>query len=169
MKTWESLYRILQRINLTLGVIAGIIVVVASIITSYDVLMRYGFDAPTTWAGELACYLMVYVVFLGLALALQNGAHVSVEMFLELANERTQWVLRLLGGTIVAVFGGILTWQTAVVAFDSFRYNWISSSMMAMPLKYVYLVGPVGSFLFTFTSILLLVKIFVNRPGKGPS
>lgn len=166
MKSAERFYRILWRINKYLCVLAGIIVIVASIIIGYDVVLRYGFAAPTTWAGELACFMMVYVVFLGLGFALQNGAHVSVDLFLEWANERTQWILRLLGGIIVVVFGVILTWQTSVVAYDSFRYNWVSSSMMAMPLKYIYFAGPLGSSLFTLTGVFILIGRIAKRPGK---
>lgn len=168
MKDSEDFFRVLRRVNIYLSVLAGIIVIVASIITTYDVVMRYGYAAPTTWAGELACFMMVYVVFLGLGFALQNGSHVSVDLFLEWASEGTQWVLRLLGGIIVLGFGVILTWQTSATVYDSFRYNWTSPSMMAMPLKYVYLIGPLGGGLFTLTSIFTLLKMIGERPGKEP-
>ena len=166
MKDGDGFFQILRQVNTYLCVLAGIVVIVASIITTYDVVMRYGYAAPTTWAGELASFMMVYVVFLGLGFALQNGAHVSVDLFLEWASENTQWVLRLLGGIIVLVFGVVLTWQTSALAYDSYRYNWTSSSMMAMPLKYIYIAGPLGSALFTLTGIFTLIRRIAERPGK---
>ena len=166
MKGEEKIYRILRHINTYLCAFAGILIIIASIITSYDVVMRYGYAAPTTWAGELASFMMVYVVFLGLGFAMQNGAHVSVDLFLEWAGEGAQWLLGLLGGIIVLVFGVVLTWQTTALAYDSYKYSWVSSSMLAMPLKYIYFAGPLGSALFTLTSVFTLIRRIAERPGK---
>ena len=163
MKSLEDFERVYRRFNVALGFLAGVIVIVAGLIIAYDVVMRYIFARPTTWAGELACFLMVYVVFMGLALALLDGSHVSVELFIDMTHGRARWVLLLLGEIIVVAFGAVLTWQMTLVTYDSIRYQWISSSMLAMPLKYVYVVGPLGCLLFTIASVLLLGKRLKHR------
>ncbi len=166
VKDWEVIDRALRRVNFTFAALGGLALVICGTIVVFDVVMRYVFNDPTLWVQDAARFLLVYLVFFGLALTLQDRAHVSVDLFLEMQDEPRKWALRLVGGTLVVVFGIFLTWQTMAVTLDSIRLNWVSPSYLALPMKYVYVAGPLGSLLFTITAVLLVLRHATSRPSQ---
>jgi TRAP-type mannitol/chloroaromatic compound transport system permease small subunit len=54
----------------------------------YDVIVRYFFDAPTFWAYEVSWMLYSANFLLGLAYALREGAHVRVDVILNMFSTR---------------------------------------------------------------------------------
>jgi len=65
------------------GLISTCLVAAMLAIICYDVLLRYAFNAPTTWANELSVYLLAGITFLGLAHAHAERAHVRVDIVLD--------------------------------------------------------------------------------------
>lgn len=49
-------------------------------IVTVNVVFRYLLKMPLFWVTELACYILVYLIFFGAALALYRGEHVSVNV-----------------------------------------------------------------------------------------
>ena len=71
-----SLIRLIDGINEVVGKAVSFIAVIFAGMIIYDVIMRYGFNAPTTWAFDLTKMLYgFYFVMLG-GYALRHGAHV---------------------------------------------------------------------------------------------
>ena len=59
-----------------LAVIAGVAILVITVLISVDVLMRYFLDKPQLFVDELASFLQVFVIFGGLAYTFLVGGHV---------------------------------------------------------------------------------------------
>jgi TRAP-type mannitol/chloroaromatic compound transport system permease small subunit len=57
---------------------------------SYEVIARYAFSAPTTWAFDITYMLYATIFMLGAAYALHKGAHVRTDFFFEKWSIRTQ-------------------------------------------------------------------------------
>ena len=56
----------------------GVVCVVAMmVLTTVDVIARYVFNRPTLWADEIASYLLIAIVFLGLAPNAPRGCATS--------------------------------------------------------------------------------------------
>src|SRR6266496_5349262 len=146
----------LSRTNRALGVAAAALTVAMMAIVLYDVFRRYVFNDPTIWAFDLAGFLLVYLVFLGLPVALQEGSHVAVDIFL-LLFPRGRRVLQLIGLVLTVVYGAILTWVVARYTARAIELDWKAVSLVPIPLKYVYAVGPVGALLFTVTAVALVI------------
>lgn len=77
-KAWRSL---MGGLNAMLGVVCGGILILMLALTSVNVLMRYGFNAPIAWADQFTSYGLVYLTFIGAPYALSKGAHVSLDLF----------------------------------------------------------------------------------------
>jgi len=151
--------RALGRLNFGAGVLGAGLTVAMTAIVLYDVFRRYVLNDPTIWAFDVASFLLVYIIFLGLGLALQDGSHVSVDLFLELTRGRTRRALRLVGLTLTVLYGGILTWVISRYTIQAIELDWKAISLVPIPLKYVYVVGPLGALLFTLTAIVLTVRL----------
>lgn len=87
--------------NAMLGAICGGILILMLVLTSVNVLMRYGFNAPIAWADQFTSYGLVYLTFIGAPYALSKGAHVSLDLFsgmLQNANkDRLNVVVNIVG------------------------------------------------------------------------
>ena len=162
MGTWQTIDNALRRINWVLATLGALLLFGMNVVVVFDVIMRYAFNNATVWADDIARYTLVYVIFFGIALALHDGVHVSVDVFLELFDQRTVRILRLIGFVVVAAFGAVLTWQTAVITIDAIRLNWVSSSLLAVPMKLVYPAGTIGSLLFTLTAVSMGVRFALS-------
>jgi C4-dicarboxylate transporter DctQ subunit len=110
---------------------AGVLCVVAmTIVITYEVALRYLFNAPTMWADEIASYLLIAIVFLGLAQNLRQGTHIRIDVITSLVSPRTQQVLEIFAYAIGIVFSAMLavgTWTR----FDNF---WIRHTSSDSPL-----------------------------------
>ena len=74
----------------------GVACVVAMMfITTADVVARYVFNRPTMWADEMASYLLIAIVFLGLAQNLRTDAHIRIDALTSLLSLRTRAVLEV--------------------------------------------------------------------------
>ena len=59
----------------------------------YEVVARYGFNAPTIWAYDVTFMLYATIFMLGAAYALHKGAHIRTDFFFEKWSIRTRGVI----------------------------------------------------------------------------
>ena len=45
----EGLVTVIDRVSVSSGIAAGIVMFMIALMTGYDVILRYVFDKPTTW------------------------------------------------------------------------------------------------------------------------
>jgi TRAP-type mannitol/chloroaromatic compound transport system permease small subunit len=78
--------------DLTGSVIAWLTVPLVGSV-AYEVIARYVFSAPTTWAFDLTYMLYGAVFMLGAAYALHKGAHIRTDFFWESFTPRTRGLI----------------------------------------------------------------------------
>ena len=122
------------------------------VISVFEIVSRYGFNAPTFWATEISTYVGVAAVFLSLAYAEVRGEHVRVEAFLEqLSEARRAPVLRLANwlGVVFIAFCTVEMARYLVADYNAGTRNWgLMSTLLWIPQVPVVL-GLAG-----FTAIL---------------
>lgn len=57
---------------------AGAALAAITIAYSYEVVARYGFNAPTTWASDYVSYFLCASVFLALPYVTRHGEHIAI-------------------------------------------------------------------------------------------
>ena len=83
----RALVRAVDRISHFCGMLAAVLVIVLVVLMLYDVVLRYAFNAPTSWGNDLNAFLMGGSFVLSIAYAMSTDAHVRVDL---LYNERTR-------------------------------------------------------------------------------
>jgi TRAP-type C4-dicarboxylate transport system permease small subunit len=68
----------MSKINRLLLEVCKYLIIVMTVTTFIQVIMRYVFVAPLTWPDELGRYLLVWSCCLGSAYAMKDGLHVSL-------------------------------------------------------------------------------------------
>ena len=91
-------------------VIAGVGVVVMTIMVFFQVVMRYVFSLPTSWSDEIAQYCMLWSVYLSVSWAVRERAHIRVMNFINLFPLTIKNALVVFSDFMWFIFGVLVFW-----------------------------------------------------------
>jgi TRAP-type mannitol/chloroaromatic compound transport system permease small subunit len=169
----RAFVRAADRISYLCGVMAAILVIVLVVLMLYDVLLRYAFNAPTTWGNDLNTFLMGGSFVLSIAYALSTDAHVRVDL---LYNERTRPRLAyvdLVGMALIVLPAlAVISWGLLVHLQDGIRTGERTGSggwnPVVWPFRAVMLVGFVIFTIQVLAEIIKRVAWISGRPFDAP-
>lgn len=101
---------VIDRLNRWLGANLCWLYLVAVIVTAYEVVMRYIFNAPTDWAFELTILLCAVCYLLAGGWVTQKEAHIAITSLPQLAPPRLRWWLRLFANLVGLAATAGLAW-----------------------------------------------------------
>ncbi|BHH85054.1 TRAP transporter small permease subunit [Desulforhopalus sp. 52FAK] len=107
----------------------------------YEVIMRYGFNAPTTWGFEATAFLYGMHYMFGISYTDVKKGHVQVDIFSSLAPEKVQAALRAI--TTVVLFMPVMICMTvsaskfAISSVEGLERNSTSWAPIIYPFKIV--------------------------------
>jgi len=152
-------FRLLSRLVESLVILlAGIIV---AIVTA-EVTLRYLFSHSMIFTEELSRYLMVWIVFLGSALAIRDGSHIHIQILVKRLGPRMQQNVKLASYALIIAFLVFITVEGLKILPRQLQQMCIT---IDISLFYFYLAIPVGSILMI---IFLLPIIRQTLAGKSP-
>ena len=133
---------------------AGVVALVAMMaIVTFDVILRYFFNDPTVWAGEVASFLTIWVVFFGLGQNMRQGDHIRIDVITNLLSRRMRLVLDVFAHAIAIVFSVVL-FMGCWVRFDNFWVRrTVSDSPIMIPLWIPMLPVLVGAAVFGLAAV----------------
>ena len=127
---------------------------------SYEVVMRYFFNAPTIWAEELSRLAQVWATWLAAAWTLKNRRLIAVGILYD----RLPAPLRRLaaGFTLlfIAAFSAVTLYYGAAITVESARLGRKTATMLDMPLWVAEIAVPVGVGLLLVQSLVELVRLW---------
>lgn len=114
---------------------AGVLCVITMmLVVTFEVISRYLLNAPTVWSDEIASYLLIAIVFLGLAQNLRLGSHIRIDIITNLVSVRTGVWLELFAYAVGLVFSIMLVVGTWIRFENFWMRNTISDSPLMTPL-----------------------------------
>lgn len=143
--------------------ILAILIVGIILSTSWGVITRYILDSAASWTGELATYLLIWITFLGSALAVVEGGHMNFDLILESLPPTAHKIVKLLGNITLLYFAGVLTYYGAVVALST-----VTDHALTMPISksIFYAAMPVSGIIMVIGYLLDTLKIFGRIESK---
>ncbi len=102
----------IDRLSIFLGEKISYVFLVSVIITAYEVVMRYGFNAPTTWVHDGATALSATGFLMSGCYVLQQRRHISITVIYDAMPRGIAKILDLVNSSIVVAFLGLLTWAS---------------------------------------------------------
>lgn len=122
-----------------------------------EVFSRYLFDSPTLWAFEISYMVMGAIFMLGLANALRQGQHVSVDVISLRLGTRTNAAIRAFFYTLFLPLVCWLSWELAKYFYESYENGERSGRSAWNPVMWpVYSVWFIG---FSILSLQLLAEL----------
>lgn len=138
--------------------VSGFVLLGASLITSYDVVMRYVFRSPTIWALELSQYSLLLATFLGGSFALETKSYVAVDFVKNRMPKNVQRILDVLSTVVIVFTFMLLGWLSTKFTYVCFLKNWTTSTPLRVPIYLPLLLIPIGSFLMVLKQISCQIK-----------
>lgn len=149
---------VLAACSALLATLVGVVIV--------SVVFRYVLNSSLVWGEELARYLAIWVVFLGLSAAHRRGEHVSVGSMLRfLPFVRTRRARRI-AELVTFLLCALVTWAGAEATWFNFQ-NHQTSPALQIPIAWAYLAIPVGFLLMTLQSLNRLVAPEPDTTEEG--
>lgn len=111
--------RVIDKFTDFTGTLVAWLIVPLMLAVGYEVMMRYVFDAPTTWVFDITYMLYAAIFMLGAAYALHKGAHIRTDFYFEKWSVRTQGMIDAVA-YIVFFFPSLITFL--VVSGDQAWY-----------------------------------------------
>lgn len=103
-----------------LGLVVAVLTAAMTLAVVYEVVARYFFNRPTSWAVDFTEYALLYVTFLGAPWVLRERAHIRIEIVTERLGARTQLALAAFVGLLGAGVSAVLMWQGVEVAWEAY-------------------------------------------------
>lgn len=92
------------------GKIVAFLIVIATVQITFEVVMRYLFNAPTFWGLEVTIWLCAAMYTMGGAYALLHNAHVRVDVFYIRWSPRVKAIVELITAPLFFIGVATLFW-----------------------------------------------------------
>ena len=151
----------IDTLNDKLGFYGSYLVLPLIAVVGWEVMMRYAFNAPTSWAFEVTVFIYGVHYTLALAYAHKSDTHVAIDVFESRLSEKPRTVLRIFTNLFLFMPTiGLLAVYTSQLAFFSWR-QWEHASSSWAPALYPYkTIMAIGFILLLLQGIAKLIQDF---------
>lgn len=149
----------IERLIHLAGRAASLLILLIMVIVTYEVLSRYLFNAPTSWAWLINKQIFGVFVLIGGSYALIHDSHIRIEMLYEHYPPAMKTVIRWLTLLTGLFFLGCLLWKSSVMGLDAWQTKEKAPGIFKLPLYPLKLFMPVGTALF----ILGCIAVFSRK------
>jgi TRAP-type C4-dicarboxylate transport system permease small subunit len=108
-----------------------------------QVVMRYIFGNSLSWSEELARYLFVWQVWLGVSYAARNRTHLRITILKDRLGPGAQKILELAVTAIWVGFGLFVVFKGTQLVMRVAMFNQVSAALQ-LPMMYIHMAVPVG-------------------------
>lgn len=154
----NGLERALARVEAVFATVTVIVMLAIMAIVSVDVVLRYLFHSPLSWAFDLiGLYLMAAVFFLSLSATHADNGHVGVDLLLRRLPESGRRVSEIITCLVALPFFAALAAMGAGRAIGNYLNHDTLSGLIAWPTWIAAALVPLGSGLMVARLSLRLV------------
>jgi TRAP-type transport system small permease protein len=127
-----------------------------------EVVARSFFATSLQFVDEYASYALVWLTYLGISVALHDGALFNVELVSDRLSRRIRAALQVLWDILGLAFAVTLVWQSVRQVMSSYEREMVAPTVLATPLWLPQLVMPIGGALL----VLVLTAIAAADVGR---
>jgi TRAP-type C4-dicarboxylate transport system permease small subunit len=152
-----------------LGLAAAQLYQQCALITSYEVVMRYVFRAPTQWAFEVVMVLCASAWVLSVGYVTRHRRHIGITVLYVLAPPRVRRVLDLFINLVAIGAVALLlyaAWEPAMRAIGSIQRTGSAFNSPEPTILKTMLV--IGAALYLLQLIVNLVKLLRHEEDEAP-
>lgn len=152
----HGLVAVVQHANRWTHYVAGVVLIVLTMITVANIVGRAVFNMPVPGTVELTEMLMVIIVYLGFGYAEHQGDHISVDLLYERSGRMMRLVLTVVNGLVGSFVMGLVAWHLYQYAGVLSRGGY-ESAILEVPLGPLALIAVGATVLFVLAMLATAV------------
>jgi TRAP-type mannitol/chloroaromatic compound transport system permease small subunit len=151
----------IERLIEAVGATASFLILVIMTIITYEVIARYAFNAPTSWAWLINRQFFGVFVMVAGSYALMHGQHIRIEVLYDRFPHPVKTAVRWLSLMAALIFLGSLLWKGGIMGLEAWKSGEKAVGMFRLPLYPLKMFIPIGTGLF-----ILGCLVFFSRKDK---
>jgi TRAP-type C4-dicarboxylate transport system permease small subunit len=154
-----------KRLGAIVESVAAVLLAVVVVIVLVQIFGRYILQVSLSWPEELARYVLVWLMFFGVAAAAAPRSQIVVDTNLVLVSPRVRRILEVIGALAGLVAVGLLVWTSQALVFGPASRS--TSPATGIPSFWIYLAVPVGGVLLGLFALADLTRLLRGEPPPG--
>jgi TRAP-type C4-dicarboxylate transport system permease small subunit len=152
--------KIFKLINKVFEIFLVAIVALQAILLMVGVVFRYAFDSPIVWGDEIVRYSLIWMTFVGAAMATKENQHISVDVIDQVLPKHGQRILNWLVDAVVIAFMVFFIYYG--IRMTDFQRGMFGETLSWFSYAYVYVSIPIGAL---FTIVYTVTKYVIREDG----
>jgi len=158
--------RFIDSVSERFSQIATVLFFVIGLMISYEVVSRYVFLAPTSWAEEGARLLQLWATYLAMGFVLRQNGLIRITVLTEMIGARGRQILEIFSLLWILVFSVFAFWLGIGVVIESVETGRATATMNQVPKFWTESAIPTGFFVLILQALAQLWRQFRN-PSDG--
>lgn len=157
---------VLEKVLWVLGRISSMLLLFLVCVISFEVIMRYAFNSPTTWAWILNLHVWLVTMLCAGVFAFQEGSHIRIEVIYDSFPYKFRVFVKYLTLFLFWVFAVSLVWKGYFMAASSVTGGEIARGPFPMPIYPFKIMVPLVALLLLVqgTSFILKQDVSAVKP-----
>jgi TRAP-type C4-dicarboxylate transport system permease small subunit len=153
VKILNRLGQVFDHLLWIFAVVSAVLIIAMTLLTDYEVFMRYIFGSGQGWVTELIDNILLYMTFFGVAWLLKEDGHVSVDLVYSNLSPKKKLIIDLIVTALGSAACLFMTWHSALISADNIQRGIREYKTMAAPRGIILAVIPFGFFTLTIEYI----------------
>lgn len=128
---------------------SGLMMVAIMLVVCFEVVMRFFFNSPVSWATEVPELMLLTMVWCGVAYTAQIEGHVRLEFITSHLGKRARGLLAILTNFAAFVVTSTFVWQGASLLKSALQEGWHTSSLVPIIIWPWLVFLPLGALLMS--------------------
>lgn len=116
-------------LNKVLNLLAGLSMTVMVVLTTYQVIVRYIFNSPSTWSEELVGYLFGWSTMLGATIVSGERGHMNIPVLVDRFNPTMRKAFHIFAEVIAFIF------SATILVFGGFQVSQLAMGQQTSSLE----------------------------------
>jgi TRAP-type mannitol/chloroaromatic compound transport system permease small subunit len=151
-------FQLIGRITEFISKPASLLVFIMMLITSTEVIGRYVFNHPTTWAWPLNRQIFGVFILVAGAYTMSKQEHIRIEILYDHFPPKIKMLARGIALASFIIFMGVLVWQGSWMGWNSLMMKEKLAGAFRMPLYPFKILIPIGALLFLLQGIAVYFR-----------
>ena len=162
LQAYDLYKKFITLMNKTLDVIIVILMLAMVAVVFYQVIMRQIFENPPMWGEQISVLLMIWFVFLGIVLGLEENLHIGITMLVSKLPKKAIYFVEIFVNLLIMVLSVLL------IRFGSTHFAFLFSTGAVMPVTGLpnaiyYLPVPLTGVLMVLVLLGKIAEQIINR------
>ncbi len=151
-----------DRLSVFIGRLTGWLFFFIGVALTYDVIARFVFHSPTSWAADVSTIMQIWVVYASMAYVLKERNLIRITAFIRMASPFWRKVAEAFSLLVIGFFASIMLWESIDIVVESIEQGRRAATMIETPTWIPEIAIPIGFGLL----LLQVLADLVRLPGR---